>query len=146
MQNGRVFYSILHVMAVTAIAAIGFNTLLNESPWWRATLTTLTLGLVLNSLIRCAVCRGAKQAYAIGFAVSSFFYLLSLYTLAGLETLPLLITQHAHVYLAQHTASPPSEEHFFLVAIIIWGLACAYAGGLAARHWHARRVKEALLT
>ena len=142
MRQGRVFYSIIHLMCVTAMAALCFNTLLTESPWWRATLTTLTLGLVMNSLIGSAVCRGPKQAYSIGFAISSFFYTISLYTLMGLETLPLLITQHARAYLVKHTVSPPSEDHFYLISVIAWGLACAYTGALLARHWYVRRAKE----
>ena len=142
MQGKRIFNWVIHLILVTAVAAFCFNTLLYESPWWRASLATFTLGCVMNALIGTAICRGPRQAFSIGFSISSFFYLISLYTLAGIETLPLLLTQKAYIYLKQQAASPPSEEHFYMVAILVWGLGCAYSGGLMARFWHARRMVE----
>lgn len=143
MQKGRVYYSILHVMVGTAIAALCFNTLVNESPWWRATLMTFTLGAVMNSLICTAICRGSKQAFSIGFSISSFFYLISLYTLAGVETLPMLLTQLAYEHVVDYAASPISESHFYMVAIVVWGLVCAYCGGWFGKFLFARRQSSA---
>lgn len=144
MQPLKNRYTILHLMGVTVVFALCFVSLLNESPWWRALLMTVTLCLVLNSLIGSAVRRGRDQAFSVGFAISSFFFLVSLYTLAGIETIPLLLTQHTYAYLVNYSTTPPSSEHFYIVATLIWGLACAYSGGLLGRRWYNQRTAQCL--
>ena len=129
-------------MTVTAVVAVCSIAICEESPWTRATLSTVTLTLFLSSLIRTAICRGEDQAFAIGYAISSFFYLMSLYTTLGLETLPLLITQELWSYLNAYSAKPMSEEHFFIVTGLCWALVFAYSGGMFAKQWYRRRIKQ----
>jgi hypothetical protein len=142
MKAGRARHTILHLLFVTAVAALGFATLFNESPWWRASLMTLTLCLVLKALIAAVICRGARQAFSLGFVISTVFFLLSLYTLAGVETLPYLLTQLVWEHVVIRATTPPSSEHFYMVSVILWGLGCAYSGGLLSVRWYSHRVAQ----
>ncbi len=126
-------FSILRMMVVTAIAAICFCAIAYESPWWRATLTTTAIGFIMSALIGTAILRGTKQAGAIGYAIGSFVYFVSLYTLFGLETLPMLITQKAYPFIVAITNNPPSEEHYYAVALVVWAIMCGYSGAFLAR-------------
>ena len=131
------------MMTMTAVIAVCCIALAHESPWTRASLSTIALGLMMNALVRCAICRGERQAFAIGFSISSFFYLLSLYTLVGLETLPLLITQQLRLYLVAYSTNPVSEDHFYIAMVFCWGLLCAYTGGVFALQWYKQRINLA---
>ena len=141
MRKGSAVYTIMHLMMLTFVIALFSMAVTTDSPWWRATLMTMDLCLFLNAIIAAIICRETKQAFALGYAVSSCFFLLSLYTLAGIETLPLLITQTAWSYIAVMSDSPPSEDHFYTVALLFWAFVCAYGGGLLAARWYNKRMR-----
>ena len=134
-------YTIAHLMMITLVIAVFSMGILHESPWWRASLMTFCLCAFLNSIIAAIVCRKEKQAFALGYAVSSFFYLLSLYASFGVETLPMLITQNVYAYILEYSASPPSDTHFFIVAGMFWAVSFGYGGATLASHWYRQRMK-----
>ncbi|QDV24844.1 hypothetical protein Q31a_31660 [Aureliella helgolandensis] len=142
MQKERSRFTILYLMGLTSFGALGCATLFNESPWLRGSLMTIILALILKSMIGTAIYRGSRQAFAIGYTISTFFYILSLYTLAGIETLPLLITQYAWDALENYSFSLPDEDHFLLVSVLLWGMLCTYSGALASEYWYRRRIQE----
>ena len=144
MRTGSATYTILHLMLLTFVASLFCMAVTTESPWWRATLMTMDLCLFLNAIIAAIICRKAKQAFALGYAVSSVFFLLSLYTLGGIETLPYLITESVWTYIVTMSESPPSEEHFYVVALLFWAFVCGYGGGVLATRWYHQRIRASV--
>ena len=129
----------LFVGFVIAMFCMGAMT---ESPWWRASLMTMALCLFLNAIIASIICRGQKQAFALGYMASSFFYLMALYAMLAIETLPLLLTQLLYGKIIIYCSTPPPEEHFYMVAGMFWAVACGYGGGIMASRWYRKRLKE----
>ena len=146
MRDGSPTYTILHLMGLTLVVALFCMASMTESPWWRATLMTLDLCLFLNAIIAAIILRGSRQAFALGYSVASVFFLLSLYTLAAIETLPLLLTQQVWAWIVAYSTSPPSEEHYYIVAALFWAFACGYCGGIVAKRLHVKRVRAVPLT
>lgn len=140
MRAKAVTYGIVHLMLLTLVVALFCVASMADSPWWRATLTTLDLCLFLNAIIASIILRGERQAFALGYAVASVFFLMSLYTLVGIETLPLMITQALWTHMASISMSPPPEEHFYIVAALFWAFSCGYFGGMLAKRWHRKRI------
>ncbi|MCA9246720.1 MAG: hypothetical protein KDA42_06380, partial [Planctomycetales bacterium] len=85
--------------------------------------------------------RGERRAFAWGYAISTFFALMSVYWYS--VSIPYLLTRLAWEYIEVHAASPPDEEHFYIVASLFWGNLCAYTGGMIARRWYRKTVTEA---
>ncbi len=139
MRQATARYTILHLLLLTVIVAFYYVALLTESPWWRATLMTISLCLFLQSIIASIITRGERQAFALGYMASTLFFLVSLYASFGIETLPYLLTQMLWTKIATVSTSPPSEEHFYIVAALFWSQTCSYTGGALSRRWHRQR-------
>ena len=122
-------------MALTmALVAIVIASLLNESRWISSSLTTIAHVALVASLVCAIFSIGERRAFALGFFVAGMGCLLSAY-LYGYSLL-YLITETVYDILSSHSSAPPSEDHFYLVAALIWGISFAWLGGLAAVHWH----------
>jgi hypothetical protein len=146
MRFGSARYTILHLLLLTMLVALYYVAMLTESPWWRATLMTISLCLFLNSIIASIIARGSRQAFALGYMVSTFFYLISLYASLGIETLPFLLTQMLWTKMATISLSPPSEEHFYVIAGLFWAQVFAYTGALMSLRWYHQRMSAAVMT
>ncbi len=70
--NNRRF-SVLHLIVGTAIAAVYCAALFNETPWWRATLGTITLAMLLNSALAAIYATGLRRVFAVGFLIGAIF-------------------------------------------------------------------------
>ncbi len=138
----RTGYTILHLMLLTMLVALYYVALMTESPWWRATLMTLCLCLFLKSIVASIVTRGERQAFALGYMAATFFYLLSLYASMGVETLPFMLTQLLWAKMATLATSPPSDEHFYVVAGMFWAQFCAYTTAILARRWYRQSIRS----
>ncbi|MCG8651812.1 MAG: hypothetical protein MI861_18370 [Pirellulales bacterium] len=143
MRFGNVRYTILQLMLFTVLVALYYVALVNESPWWRATLMTICLCLFLNSIIASIVARGERQSFALGYMMATFFYLFSLYASFGIETLPLLLTQSLWANIVVMGSEPPSEEHFYVIAGMFWSQMFSFSGGALALRWYRHRLRLA---
>lgn len=142
MRQGTTRYTIVHLLLVTVLVAFYYVALGSESSWWRATLMTINLCLFLKSIIASVVLRGERQAFGLGYMVSTFFFLCSLYASMGIETLPLMLTQMLWAKMAALATSPPSEAHFYMVAGMFWAQLCSYTGGMLGRYWYRQRIAQ----
>ncbi len=132
--NNRRF-SVLHLIVGTAIAAVYCAALFNESPWWRATLGTITLAMLLNSALAAIYATGLKRVFAVGFLIGAIFFVLGIYSSIAEASLPVLLTTKLLEWL-QALSIRIQEKNYLLVASIFWLQATCLASGYAAIWWH----------
>ena len=127
-------FSLTELLLLTAGVAVFCVVLMNENKWLRATYVTASLGVLLNALIAAIFARGNRQAFAIGFVVGTLFCGPAAYSAAF--TLPYLLSMELHTLLKQTVATPPSDEHFWIVMSVFWIMLTAASAGFIGRWWH----------
>lgn len=133
-------YTIAHLLILTTVLAVFGAALMNDSEWWRAWLATLTVGALLNMVLCGIFARGARRAFAIGYAVSAVFFFFAIYMYE--VSIPYLLTQLLIEYIQAHAASPPDEEHLLIIAYLFWMNLCTYSSGLIACRWYRQTEAE----
>ena len=127
-------YSIKKMALATALIAIGIAAMLNESRWVSSSLWTIAHTALIASLVCSIFSVGERRAFALGFFATGVSCLLSAYTFG--YSLPYLIIETLYENLESNSSAVPSEDHFTVVAGVLWGISFAWLGGLAAIHWH----------
>ncbi|PHS08206.1 MAG: hypothetical protein COA78_12960 [Blastopirellula sp.] len=133
-------YSIKHILILVTLFAVFSAALMNESEWWRAWLATLTSGAVINALLCGIFSKGERRAFAIGYVVTAFYCIFSLYMVS--VSIPYLLTKLLWEYVEMFSTSPPDEDHFYIVAGLFWGNLFAYCGALVALRWYRKTQAE----
>ena len=154
-------FSILHLLALTALAAVGCVALLNSSSLGAAGLIGL-VALILAASVLLAVFRDReRRAYWVGFAFSGWLYLILCFGPIFTESpfgrsriitgrlatalydriyaTPDVPTYPADPFAAPDPFAPPSaispgRADFLFVAHALWSVLFAMLGGLFA-HW-----------
>jgi hypothetical protein len=108
-------FSILWLMALVLLVAVGFAALGNPTELWASAIFTLTVGLLCYSVVGAMFLRGRRRAYWGGFATFGWVYLILVFNIlsakTGLESPPLLTTRLlAYVDRALHPPATASER------------------------------------
>jgi hypothetical protein len=138
MRRHRVRYSILQLMLGMIIVAVLCASLLNQSPWYRATLGTLTSGMILNAVLASLFSTGERRAFALSYFIGAIFFLTGLYTYA--VSLPYLLTLEFQKWLTAFSSVPVDQENFLIVAAIFWLQLTCLASGIIGRAWYRNAV------
>ncbi|MCA9194893.1 MAG: hypothetical protein KDB03_24145 [Planctomycetales bacterium] len=134
-------FSIRQLLLATAIVALFCVAFVTENPWWRATLGTLTMGMLLNALVAAIFARGEQRAYSLSFFLGAVFFFFGFYTY--MVSLPYMITIKFYDYLSNSLPVQPDEENFMLVAIIFWLQVLCLTTAQLGLAWYRRSQKTA---
>ncbi len=134
MPRHRVRYSILQLMLGMIIVAFFCASLLNQSPWYRATLATLTSGMILNAVLASLFTTGERRAFALSYFIGAIFFLTGIYTYA--VSLPYLLTMEFQKWLTAFSSVPVDQENFLIVAAIFWLQITCLASGIIGGAWY----------
>jgi len=109
-------------MLAAVVVAIFCEALFNNNQWWRATLITITTGMILNSLLAAIFTNGERRAFSLSYFVGAIFFALGVQTYV--VSLPYLLTVEVAVealeWYKAYAPNPPDEENFSIVATIFW--------------------------
>jgi hypothetical protein len=162
-------FSILHLLAVTALAAVGCVALLNSSSIGAASLNGFVV-LILAASVLLAVFRDReRRAYWVGFAFSGWLYLILCFgpifyespfgrsrIITGRLATALYDRIYARPDVPTYPADPfsvtdpfgpssmaisPERADFLFVAHALWSVLFAMLGGLFARWLYESRKK-----
>ena len=133
-------FSILQLMAAMIVLAMFFVALFNNNEWWRATLGTITMGMILNSMLAAIFARGERRAVSLSYFLGAIFFLLGIYSY--IASLPYLLTLRLFEFLEANSATPPDSENFYIVAGIFWLQFTCWLSALIGRRWYRRTLAE----
>ena len=133
-------FSVLQLMFATVIIAVWSVALFNDNQWWRATLGTITMAMILNALLAAIFTQGERWAFSLSYFVGALFFSLGVYTYVA--TLPYLLTLKALELVKSYASSPPKDENFLIVAAIFWLQITCYSSGIVGRAWYRRTLTE----
>lgn len=137
-------FSISNIMFAMVVAAIFSAALFQESPWWRATLGTITLAMILNGMLAGIFARGERRVFGLSFFLGAVFFAPSCYTFQA--SLPFMITSKLLEIARVYTARPINTENFYIVAVIFWLQLTCFAAGFAGLYWHRSSKKSDALS
>ncbi len=140
MFGPKTRFSVKQLMVATVVIAVFSVALFNDNEWWRATLGTITMAMILNSLLAAIFTKGERWAFSLGYFVGAIFFTFGVYTYPA--SLPYLLTVKANEFVKAYASSPPSEENFMIVALIFWVQVTCYSSGIAGRFWYRRTLAE----
>ncbi len=140
MLDRKARFSIFQMMAGTVIVAVFCAALFNENQWWRATLGTITMGMILNALLAAIFSNGERRAFSLSYFVGAVFFLPGLYTYAA--SLPYLLTITLMDLIGGYTSSGPKRENFLIVAGIFWMQITCLSSAMIGRVWYRRAIAE----
>ena len=115
-------------MFATVIIAVWSVALFNDNQWWRATLGTITMAMILNALLAAIFTQGERWAFSLSYFVGALFFSLGVYTY--IASLPYLLTLKALELVKAYASSPPKDENFLIVAAIFWLQITCYSSRL----------------
>ena len=137
-RNAR--FSVLQLMVATVVIAIFCVALFNDNEWWRATLGTITMAMILNALLAAIFTHGERWAFSLSYFVGALFFSLGLYTYVA--SLPYLLTLKALELVKAYASSPPKDQNFLIVASIFWLQVTCYSSAIVGRTWYRRTLAE----
>jgi hypothetical protein len=140
MISRKTRFSVLQLMFATVVIAVFSVALFNDNQWWRATLGTITMAMILNSLLAAIFTKGERWAFSLSYFVGALFFALGVYTYV--VSLPYLLTLKALEFVKAYASSPPSDENFLIVAVIFWIQVTCYSSGIVGRKWYRRTLAE----
>jgi hypothetical protein len=140
MFSRKTRFSVLQLMVATVVIAIFSVALFNDNQWWRATLVTITMAMILNSLLASIFTKGERWAFSLSYFVGAVFFALGVYTYA--VSLPYLLTIKAYEFVKAYASSPPNNENFMIVACVFWIQSTCYSSGVVGRVWYRRTLAE----
>ena len=140
MFSRKARFSVLQLMFATVVIAVFSVALFNDNQWWRATLGTITMAMILNALLAAIFTKGERWAFSLSYFVGALFFLLGIYTYVA--SLPYLLTLKALEFVKAYASSPPEDENFLIVAGIFWLQVTCYSSGLVGRVWYRRTLAE----
>jgi hypothetical protein len=133
-------FSIIHMMIGMAIIAVFCAALFNESRWWRATLGTVTSGMILNSLLAAIFSVGERRAFSLSYFVGALFFVMGIYTYVA--SLPYLITISLMEWIGDYAG--PRRENFLVVSSLFWLQVTCIGSAFIGRLWYRRNQRELL--
>jgi len=140
MLSRKTRFSVLQLMAATVVIAVFSVALFNDNQWWRATLGTITMAMILNSLLAAISTKGERWAFSLSYFVGALFVTLGAYTYVA--SLPYLLTMKALELVKAYASSPPNDQNFQIVAVIFWLQVTCYSSGIVGRAWYRRTLAE----
>jgi uncharacterized membrane protein len=130
----RTRFSILHLLFGMSVVALFVASLLNQSPWYRATLGTLTSGMILNAILASLFTTGERRALALSYFIGAIFFGAGMYTYV--VSLPYLLTVEFLPWLSSFSSVPIDEENYLIVAAIFWLQVTCMASAIIGRAWY----------
>ena len=140
MFNRKARFSVSQLMIAAVVVALFCESLFNNNEWWRATLVTITTGMVLNSLLAAIFTTGERRAYSLSYFVGALFFALGVYTYS--MSLPYLLTVKAFDWMQAYAPTPPDEENFYIVTTTFWLQITCYSSAFVGRFWYRRTQLE----
>jgi hypothetical protein len=140
MFRRKTRFSVLQLMAATVVTAVFSVALFSDNQWWRATMGTITMAMILNALLAAIFTKGERWAFSLSYFVGALFFPISVYTYV--VSLPYLLTIKAYEIVKAYASSPPNEENFLIVATIFWIQVTCYTSGIVGRGWYRRTLAE----
>ncbi len=134
-------FSVFQLMLATVVFAVFSVALFNDNQWWRATLGTVTMAMILNALLASIFTKGERWAFSLSYFVGALFFTLGIYTYV--VSLPYLLTVKAYELVKAYASNPPNEENFMIVATIFWIQVTCYSSGIVGRIWYRRTANTA---
>ena len=142
-------FSILTLLGLVAVAAVGCVALMNASQLWGHLAYTVAFVDLWLAVVVAAYQVGSKRAYCAGFAICG---LASLYT-DGIADNGYLATHLIASYLYSVTLGAAKEgsyaahglnefDYFRSIFHILFSIAFAFLGGLTARYFYSLRQKQ----
>ena len=135
-QNAR--FSIIYLMFGTTVIAVFCAALFNESQWWRATLGTISMALILNSLLAAIYSRGERRVFSLSYFLGAVFFVPGMYTY--MASLPYLITINLMDLLG--VLAGPRRGNFMVVATIFWLQLTCLSSGFIGLRWYRKTKQE----
>ena len=89
----KVRFSLLWLMALVLLVAVGFAALGNPTGLWASALFTLAVFLLCVAVLGAVFRHGRRRAFWVGFATFGLAYLVLTFVSAGLSPPPLLTTE-----------------------------------------------------
>jgi hypothetical protein len=123
-------------MLVTVVAAVFCAALFTDNAWWRATLGTVTMAMILNALLAAIFTKGERWAFSLSYFVGALFFTIGIYTYVA--SLPYMLTVKAYELVQAFASNPPNEQNFMIVATIFWIQVTCYSSGIVGRVWYRR--------
>jgi hypothetical protein len=136
VETRQLRFSIAQILLLTASVAVFCFVLVNDNDWLLATYVTAALCIAFNAVIIGIFTRGERQIFAIGFVLGLVFTGAS--TPAASVTLPYLITIELHGWISQMSATPPKQDHFFIVMAVFWAMLAATSSACVSSAWYRR--------
>ena len=140
MFSRKTRFSVLQLMVATVVIAVFSVALFNDNEWWRATLGTITMAMILNALLASIFTKGERWAFSLSYFVGAVFFTFGVYTYAA--SLPYLLTVKAYELVKAYASSPPNNENFLIVAVIFWIQITCYSSGIVGRAWYRKTLAE----
>ena len=154
-------FSILTLLGLVAVAAIGTAALLNANRAWVSLTYIGVVAMLAASLVGSLILRAGKQSFAIGFAGFGISFVLAVYLLPGIKSLDFYIVEfplwrlhsaiktevqeiQVHQVRFQQTISVdvPERDHFLRVGHALALAMCSFVGGLIGRYFYWLREKQ----
>ncbi len=142
MFSRKARFSVSQLLVATSVVALICESLFNNNQWWSATLGTITMGMILNSLLTAIFTKGERWAFSLSYFVGALFFSLGLYTYVA--SLPYLLTLKAMEMAKTYAPNPPDENNFLIVAAIFWLQLTCYSAGIVGRMWYRRTQLETI--
>lgn len=139
MSSRKARFTVLQLMAATVVIAVFCVALFTDNSWWRATLGTISMAMLLNSLLAAIFTHGERRAFSLSYFVAALFFF-SVGVYGHTVSLPYLLTLKAFEVLEAHGAHPPNKENFLIVAGIFWLQLTCYSSALVGRGWYRRAI------
>lgn len=140
MLSRKTRFSLSNLMVATVFFAVFSVALFNDNEWVRATLGTVTMAMILNSLLAAIFTHGPRRAFSLSYFVGAVFFTIGLYTYVA--SLPYLLTMKAFEFVEAYASKPPNQENFLIVASIFWIQVTCYSSGIVGRSWYRRTLAE----
>ncbi len=140
MHRQKARFSVLQLMLATVVIAVFSVALFNDNQWWRATLGTITMAMILNSLLAAIFTKGERWAFSLSYFLGALFVMFGAYTYVA--SLPYLLTMKSLEFVKAYASSPPDDENFLIVAVIFWIQVTCYSSGMVGRTWYRRTLAD----